>query len=335
VATQTRNPTSEVAVTGTWSGTSRHLILDDHPDSGNPATDVTTCSGAGALVLGFSVFTVPANSTDLSVQVLYYDFKNGSQGSVAGSLLRCNDTTNRNSSATHNPGNGNANIALRTDNYATNPKSAAAWTVAEVNGTGTNGLTAFGVRVTDASPTVAFSSVQLQVTYTPPLETLTGTGALSAQDSTLAGSGQVEWTGTGTLAAQASAIAGTGQVEWLGTGALAAQAATISGTGTVETVSNDITGTGALSAQAATVAGAGRGLSTGTGAVAAQASTVSGTGKATWQGTGALSADAATMSGTGEVTGAVQGNATSWAAKWRKRVVLNEPRKTESGVLFN
>ncbi len=332
MATLTRNPTSEVAVTGTWSGTSRHLILDDHPDSGNPAADVTTCSAAGTLVLGFSVFTVPANSTGISVQVLYYDFKNGSQGSVAGSLLRCNDTTNR-LSATHNPGNGNAAIALRTDNFANNPKTSTAWTVNDVNGVGTNGLTAFGISVTDASPTVAVSSVQLQVTYSPPV---TGTGALSAQASTLAGTGQVEWAGTGALAAQASAIAGTGQVEWLGTGSLSAQAATIAGTGTVETVSNDITGTGALSAQAATVAGAGLGLSTGTGAVAAQASTVSGTGKATWQGTGVLSAGVATMSGTGEVTGGVvQGNATSWAAKWRRKVVLNEPRKTESGVLFN
>jgi hypothetical protein len=168
MATQTRNPTSEVAVTGTWSGTSRHLLLDDHPDSTNPAADVTTCSAAGTLVMGFSAFTVPANSTSISVQVLYYDFKNGSQASAAGSLLRCNDTTNRNSAATHNPGNGNANIALRTDDYTTNPKSAAAWTVDDVNGVGTNGLTAFGVRATDASPTVAFSSALLQVTYTPP-----------------------------------------------------------------------------------------------------------------------------------------------------------------------
>jgi hypothetical protein len=167
MATQTRNPTSEVAVTGTWRGTSRHLLLDDHPDSGNPAADLTTCSAAGTLVLGFSAFTIPANSTAISVQVLYYDFKNGSQGSVAGSLIRCNDTTNR-LSATHNPGNGNAAIALRSDNYATNPKSGQAWTVDDVNRVGTNGLTAFGLSVTDASPTVVVSSAQIQVTYTPP-----------------------------------------------------------------------------------------------------------------------------------------------------------------------
>jgi hypothetical protein len=177
VATKTRNPTSEVAVTGTWSGTNRHLLLDDHPDSGNPIADGTTCSAVGALVMGFSAFDVPAGATSLSVQVIYYDFKNGSPTAAAGSLIRCNDTTNRNSASTHNQGNGNAAIALRTDTWATNPKSGAAWTIDEVNGVGTNGLTGLGLRVTDASPTGTFSSAIVQVTYTPPI-----TGSLVASE---------------------------------------------------------------------------------------------------------------------------------------------------------
>jgi hypothetical protein len=232
-----------VAVTGTWSGTSRHLLLDDHPDSTNPAADVTTCSGAGALVMGFSAFDVPANSTSISVQVLYYDFKNGSQGSVAGSLLRCNDTTNRNSSATHNPGNGNANVALRTDNYATNPKSGAAWTVDEVNGSGTNALTAFGVRVTDASPTVAFSSAHLQVTYTEPVQAITGTGAFTAQAASMAGVGTVRWVGQGAFVSQSASMDGTGTVQDVqaplpitGTGDFASDSAQMAGVGTVRWV---------------------------------------------------------------------------------------------------
>jgi hypothetical protein len=163
VATQTRNPTSEVAVTGTWSGTNRHLLLDDYPDSGG--ADRTTCSVAGVLLLGFSVFTIPAGSTGISVQVLYYDSKNGSQSSTIGAAIRCNDTTNR-LAGTHNP--ANATITSRSDNYATNPKTSAAWTVDDVNGVGTNGLTSFGLSVTDASPTVDVVSAQLQVTYTPP-----------------------------------------------------------------------------------------------------------------------------------------------------------------------
>jgi hypothetical protein len=119
------------------------------------------------LVLGFSAFSVPANSTAISVQVIYYDFKNGTGTAANGGLIRCNDSTNR-LAGSHNPGNGNGNIALRTVNYATNPKSGAAWTVDDVNGIGTNGLTAFGFSVTDASPTSTFSSTILQVTYTPP-----------------------------------------------------------------------------------------------------------------------------------------------------------------------
>jgi hypothetical protein len=240
--------------------------------------------------MGFSAFDVPANSTSISVQVLYYNFKNGSQGSVAGSLLRCNDTTNRNSAATHNPGNGNAAIALRTDDYTTNPKSGQAWTVAEVNGSGTNALTAFGVRVTDASPTVAFSSALLQVTYTDPPAEVTGTGALSAQSSTATGAGTSLSTGTGALTSPASAL---------------------SGEGTVEDAPSGSTGTGALSVAAASLAGAGTSSSTGTGSISAGAATISGSGTASTNGTGGLIVAAATMSGAGTVTGQVQA-ATRW-----------------------
>lgn len=163
MATDTRNPTSEVAVGGTWSGTNRHLLVDDYPDT--TGADVTTCSAAGVIQFGFSAFAIPAGSTAISVQVKYYDSKNGTQSSACGGSIRCNDTTNRNAT-THNP--ANATWTSRSDNWANNPKSSAAWTVADVNGSGTNGLTAFGINVSDASPTVAISSVQLQVTYTPP-----------------------------------------------------------------------------------------------------------------------------------------------------------------------
>jgi hypothetical protein len=256
--------------------------------------------------MGFSAFDVPANSTSISVQVLYYDFKNGSQGSVAGSLLRCNDTTNRNSAATHNPGNGNAAIALRTDDYTTNPKTAAAWTVDDVNGVGTNGLTAFGVRVTDASPTVAFSSALLQVTYTPPLEAITGTGALSAADATASGLAVSEWTGTGALTSAASAL---------------------SGTGTVEDQPSGPTGTGTLSAASATLAGEGISQSTGTGAVSAAAASLSGEGTVSTAGTGSLTVAAATMSGEGLVTGQVQA-----ATRWNRPQKVFRMDKPEAGV---
>lgn len=172
MATKTRNPTSDVSFTGTWTAAPRWSQVDDYPDSGNPVADSIThgTTTAGEGLFGFSAFDVPAGSTAISVQVKYWVFKNGSQSCNIKARIRCNDTTGRDWSGTaHNPGNGNANITSYTDDYGTtNPKSGSAWTVNDVNGVGTNGLTAFGVVSTDASPSLTISCIQLQVTYTPP-----------------------------------------------------------------------------------------------------------------------------------------------------------------------
>lgn len=199
--------------------------------------------------MGFSAFTVPAGSTSISVQVIYYDFKNGSQTAANGALIRCNDTTNR-LSATHNPGNGNGAIALRTLNYATNPKSGAAWTVDEVNGVGTNGLTAFGFSVTDASPSSTFSSAVLQVTYTEASSdgtlaatlgavTLLGTGVIAIGGSLATTLGVLALSGTATVAVGGSATPTLGVLGATGTGSVpvagiltpSLSAVTLSGTG--------------------------------------------------------------------------------------------------------
>jgi len=255
MATKTRNPTSEVAVTGTWSGTNRHLLLDDHPDSGNPIADGTTCSAAGILAMGFSAFDVPAGSSGISVQVLYYDFKNGTGTAANGALIRCNDTTNR-LAGSHNPGNGNANIALRTVNYATNPKSAAAWTVNDVNGVGANGLTAFGISVTDASPTSTISSAILQVTYTPPV---LGTLGVTLGALAVAAAAAVSVGGTGTptlgvLTASGTAVVSSGVA---GTLSSTLSALTETGTGGVAVAATSVPTLGAatLSGTAAVTAG--------------------------------------------------------------------------------
>jgi len=182
VATKTRNPTGDTSFTGTWTGSAgtRYQSVDDHPDSGNPIADGLTHGTAtpGEGLFSFSVFDVPAGATAISLQVIYYDFKNASQACNIAARIRCNDTTGRDATS-HNPGNGNANIALRTDNYANNPKSGAAWTVDDVNGVGTNGLTAFGVVSTDANPSITISSIIVQVTYTPPAIELAGTASLT------------------------------------------------------------------------------------------------------------------------------------------------------------
>ena len=123
---------------------------------------------------------------------------------------------------------------------------------------------------------------------------ITGTGALSAQAATAAGSGTSSSTGTGALSSQAADVTGAGYAAWVGTGALSSQSATAAGVGI-----SSSTGTGAPAAQAATVAGSGISSSTGTGVLAAQASSVVGAGISSSTGTGTLTAQASSVAGLG------------------------------------
>ncbi len=159
--TASRNPTSDEAVAGTWDGTagSRYTLVDDHPDSAG--TDyLTHGTTAGNLTFGFSAFSVPAGSSITNVQTIYYDQKTASQAAAAAGRLKVGGAYYN--ATTHNPATG---WTLRTDTWTTNPKSTASWTVDDVNGVGANALQAFGFFSNDASPTIRFSSVIVQVTY--------------------------------------------------------------------------------------------------------------------------------------------------------------------------
>lgn len=161
---ETRNPTSDVSVVGTWTGSAgtRYTVIDDYPDT-TGADELTVGTVAGHLVCGFSALSIPAGSTIVSVAVNYYDYKNGSQASAAAGALRVNGTIYN--ATTHNPANGSASRTQRTDTWTTNPATGAAWTVADVNGTGSSPLQAFGFFSNDASPTITFSSVRLTIDY--------------------------------------------------------------------------------------------------------------------------------------------------------------------------
>lgn len=165
MATQNRAPTSDVAVSGSWTGSagSRWGLVDDYPDTA-PADYLEHGTTAGYLTFGFAAFSVPAGSTGISVQVRYYDAEpaNGNNN-IAGRLTVGGTSYN---AATHNP--SGTSYTARSDNWANNPKSAAAWTVDDVNGVGANALQAFGLYSSDANPVMRASCVQLQVTYTPP-----------------------------------------------------------------------------------------------------------------------------------------------------------------------
>ena len=165
MATQSRAPTSDEAVSGSWTGTagSRYTAVDDYPDSGG-SDFLTHGTTAGNLTFGFTAFSIPAGSSSISVSVLYYDRKNAGQTCNIGGRIKVGGTYYN--ASTHNPNNGS--WIARQDDWATNPKSGVAWTVDDINGVGSNALQAVGWVSTDANPAIDLSSIELLVTYTPP-----------------------------------------------------------------------------------------------------------------------------------------------------------------------
>jgi phage gp45-like len=154
-------------------------VVDDYPDT-TPTDTLLHGTTAGNLTFGFSAFSIPSNATSISVQVLYYDQKTASQAAASAGRLKVGGSYYN--ATTHNPA---TSYTSRSDDWATNPKTGAAWTPAQVNGTdGTNDLQAFGFFSNDASPTINFSSVQLQVTYSVAVTLTAETGNFTTAGST-------------------------------------------------------------------------------------------------------------------------------------------------------
>lgn len=205
MATDTRNPTSDEAASGTWTGSAgtRYQSVDDHPDSSG-ADFLTHGTTAGNITFGFSAFAIPAGSTSISVAVDYYDRKTASQAAQAAGRLKIGASYYN--ASTHNP---STTRTLRTDTWSTNPATTAAWTVSEVNS-----IAAFGMYSGDASPTIELSSIQLSVTYTPPV---TGDLAATGSADTASTDGTVAWITTLASTESADTASENGTVAWIAT----------------------------------------------------------------------------------------------------------------------
>lgn len=317
MATQTRAPTSDEAASGTLSGSAgtRWALVDDYPDT--TGVDIITFGTVTALItFGFSAFTIPAGSTSISVQVQYYDGEAATGANNCGGRVKVGGSYFN--AATHNP--AGTTYTAREDNWATNPKTAAAWTVDDVNGVGANALQAFGINSTDSNPTFRVSSVRLQVTYTAPSSS--GAGATSAAAQESAATGTVQTSGSAASSAAAEAAASIGAVAVDGSVATAATSQVTSATG--EVGSSEIAATGATVATAqassasATVTVAAQGTTTSASQVTASAATltvaavgvisapgqgVSALGASSVDGDGATTAAAQTAAGTGSLDG--------------------------------
>ena len=166
MASDVRSPTGDDATTGTWSTSPYWSKLDEYPtpDDGDFITCTALSGGRGRQTFTFTAFAIPAGSTAISVSVRTRDRKAASQGANVGAALKVGGTYY--DAAGRNPAQAFTNYD---DSWATNPKSAAAWTVDDVNGVGANGLQAFGVTTSDTTPNISSSQAFITVTYTPPV----------------------------------------------------------------------------------------------------------------------------------------------------------------------
>ncbi len=145
--TQSRLPTSNLTIGSMWSFTgctssTAYQCVDDPIGSPNNSTDYLRVSSSGKeAIFGFSVFTVPAGSTITYVRVTHVTFRDGSSSANIKAALRVGGTTYTQPTAQL------LTASWITYNYdwTTNPRTGLAWTVADVNGTGTNPLQGMGV----------------------------------------------------------------------------------------------------------------------------------------------------------------------------------------------
>ncbi len=163
---QTRVPTADGDISGTWNpypsnpSTRWDKVDETTPNDADYMTG-TTDSG-GYMLFSFSPFSVPPGSTiiDLTVYVRAKDVSSGTNNirpSIKVYGTRYNTTATSN-----NPG---TSFTTYSYSYTTNPSTGAAWTVADINGTGSRPLQQFGVYSSDLNPDIQISMVYAEVHY--------------------------------------------------------------------------------------------------------------------------------------------------------------------------
>lgn len=195
MATQTRAPTSDNSTAGTVaysSGTTGYNLVNDYPDTADPLTSYVTLgtTANSAILFNFSAFTLPATAHSISVAVQYYDEEPSSGANTSDARILVGGTQ-YSSGTTHNP---STTTTARSKTFANNPKTGAAWTYQQINGTdGTNDLQAFGVIGPDSNPVWRLGAIQCVVTYSVNEldQTTTFTGAPAFYAATVVDPGRV------------------------------------------------------------------------------------------------------------------------------------------------
>lgn len=165
---QTHVPTTQVLVPQ-WQASGGVTDVDD--PVGTPDDDTTYILGDGDLggSGGSSRFTsasptIPAGSTSISVLVKWRYRETAGNVSAVGLLFV--NSTQYTGSTCENTGT----YVDCSSTWATNPNTAAAWTVDDVNGTGAAPLQQFGHTLSGigAGEDARVTQVYLEIDYTPP-----------------------------------------------------------------------------------------------------------------------------------------------------------------------
>ncbi|MDD5082865.1 MAG: hypothetical protein PHU08_05770, partial [Dehalococcoidales bacterium] len=154
-ANETRAPTGDGDTSGTWNTSPRWDDVDETTPNDADYMTGTTDSG-GYQLFTFSAFTIPADSpiADITVYIRAKDVSSGTNDIRPS--IKVNGTRYNTTASSNNPGDSFTTYSY---SYTTNPNTGLAWTVADINGTGSNPLQQFGVYSSDLNPDVQVSMV--------------------------------------------------------------------------------------------------------------------------------------------------------------------------------
>jgi hypothetical protein len=158
---QIRMPVSDNETSGTWNtAPCWDEVAKTEIDDNTFMTGNVTSSGTFYKLFSFSAFNVPLGNTISDITVYFRAKKlTTSTANIQGYIKAGGSYSNAGSV---NPATGWTTYSAT---FATNPKTGAAWTVADIDGSGSNPLQEFGVYSTDLNPAVEVSMVYAQVNY--------------------------------------------------------------------------------------------------------------------------------------------------------------------------
>lgn len=175
-----RDPTGDFYASGDWIPPSGPFwsLVNDYPDD-TGASYIENGPSAGSVLMSYANPAIPADATNISVTVMWYDRKTSTAaaGARPGAMIAGNTYF----LAGHDP--SYTTWTARSYTFATNPRTGAAWTPAQVNGTYPNNLQALGCMNNDARPSIRFSSFRFRFTYTAPRRALLSWAELAAPDA--------------------------------------------------------------------------------------------------------------------------------------------------------